>query len=82
MPEIPFVSSCSRTCCCAESACAAQRRSCSSLATPPAAWTRCASDGARMTTIMRWPSATGERADPTSPCQLSVGVVCALGFDA
>src|SRR5438552_6203824 len=56
---------------CAASAAAVQRRSCFSVASPPARATRSASDGLRSTTIMRWPSATRGLGPPASPTQLA-----------
>src|SRR5919199_2929501 len=56
---------------CAASAAAVQRRSCFSVARPPARATRSASDGLRSTTIIRWPSATRGRGAPASPTQLA-----------
>src|ERR671934_2114177 len=57
---------------CDASAAAVQRRSCFSVASPPARATRSASDGARRTTIIRWPSATFGLGAPASPTQLAV----------
>src|ERR671930_1157786 len=56
---------------CEASAAAVQRRSCFSVASPPARATRSASDGLRRTTIIRWPSATRGRGAPASPTQLA-----------
>src|SRR5919197_1333013 len=53
------------------SAAAVQRRSCFSVASPPARATRSASEGLRRTTIMRWPSATRGLGAPASPTQLA-----------
>src|SRR5919198_2649255 len=56
---------------CDASAAAVQRRSCFSVASPPARATRSASDGPRSTTIIRWPSATRGLGAPASPIQLA-----------
>src|SRR5438876_1094725 len=53
---------------CAERAAPVQARSRRVSTMPPAAATRCASDGVRSTTITRWPSAT-RGSDPTRPRQ-------------
>ena len=54
-------------CCCAATAADVQRRSSESPASPPARWTRSASEKAVRTTRTRWPVPTGTRAPPTSP---------------
>src|SRR5919198_3271240 len=56
---------------CAAGPAAFQRRSCFSVASPPARATRSASDGLRSTTIIRWPSATRGLGAPASPIQLA-----------
>src|SRR5919198_290661 len=59
---------------CDASAAAVQRRSCFSVASPPARATRSASDGPRSTTIIRWPSATrglGAAASPAAATSAS-----------
>src|SRR5205807_567158 len=55
----------------AASAVAVQRRSCFSVARPPARATRSASEGLLSTTIIRWPSATRGLGPPASPSQLA-----------
>src|SRR5919206_253199 len=56
------------------SAAAVQRRSCFSVASPPARATRSASEGLRSTTIIRWPGATRGLGAPASPIQLAEDV--------
>src|SRR5262249_52825918 len=63
----PFAVSFETSWCCAASAASVKRRSSESLATPPAAATCEASEGARRTTRTRWPIATGGRGVPTRP---------------
>src|SRR4051794_13366560 len=52
---------------------AVHRRSCASLARPPAFATRWASEGAFSSTITRWPTETGTGGAPTRPYQALAG---------
>src|SRR5689334_20315818 len=63
---------------CAAKIAAVQRRSCPSLACPPAAATRSASDGPFSSTMTRCPTDTGTGGEPTRPYQELAGTSAGL----